>query len=124
MQSTEGCLANWGRFRVSIYYTTDYSCSIPTLEMAQAFVSHLNSVSEKENIGNHWTTLLSGNPRGVGDCCQLNRSTTPPLGETYIYLVDDNLRVITNIGSGEVVGRDFQKPVTGNAYATSTIGKP
>jgi hypothetical protein len=103
--------------------TTDYSCSIPTLEMAQAFVSHLNSVSERENIGNHWTTKMRGKARGVGDCCELNSSTTPPLGETYIYPLDDNLRVTTNIGDGEVYGWGFQHPVTGNAYATSTIGK-
>ena len=36
---------------------------------------------------------------------------------------DGNLRVTTNIGDGEVYGWGFQHPVTGNAYATSTIGK-
>jgi hypothetical protein len=102
--------------RNSVSGTTDYSCSIPTLKMAQAFVTHLNLVSKESNFG---VLRVHTYPK-EGYCCNLNSSTTPLLGETYIYPVGDKLRVTTNVGSNAV--SDGIRYKNENEYATSTIG--
>lgn len=85
--------------------TINYRCSMPASEFAQPMVTHFNWVG-LDGFGNPWENFS-------GDCCYQNSSTTPPLGQTYIYSVNNGLRITTNIGT---TGED-------NDYLMGTVTK-